>query len=198
MHSWMETGAINDPAIEQKVMLSRVRREDWWPPPGRHEITFAIHLFDVTLVEYIGPRENADIWKAGYYDKSEWLTGTVDYLGVHQGRPWTDDLKTGNYLVSYKSRQLRSYTLLPWLREGCPDNRLYYRSITQWPRYPLDGAPNRTGLGRPLTSLDLMTHLDDLRYSVEHPNEANPTDEGCKFCECQRDCDDYQNRRFNV
>lgn len=58
-------------------------------------------------------------------------------------------------------------------------------SITQWPRYPLDGLPTRTG--GELNALDMMEHLDDLRYAVAHPEEARPNPTGsmgnpCSFC----------------
>ncbi len=202
-HGWVETGRTDNEAVEHKALLSGIRREDWWPAGGRHEVTFAIHLptrvvhlYDEAVQLAVDSNISRDGWKAAFIGP-EWLTGTIDYLGTRKGRPWVDDLKTGRWPVDpRKSRQLRSYALLPWILEGCPIDALYYRSITHWPRYPLAELPTRTGLEHPLTGLDLMTHLDDLRWSVEHPDEANPTEDGCRFCESKNDCDAYQTERL--
>lgn len=191
-HAWVETGETDDETLERKIMLSGIVREDWWPPSGLHEVTFAIELFDVRAERFTGPRDEADAWKAQFYGNPRYLTGTIDYLNT-TGIPWVDDLKTGRWPVPYTKRQIHSYVLLPWVEEGCPlDARKYRRSITQWPKYPLAELPRRSGLEHPLTTLDLACHLDDLRWSVENPDEANPTEEGCRFCECRRHCEAFQ------
>jgi hypothetical protein len=196
MHSWVETGATDDEAVERKVLLSGIDRAVYWPDSGRHEVTFAIDLSDGLLKPYKGPRALADEWKAAHTGY-RWLTGTIDYLGTHKGRPWVSDLKTGNWPVdAKKSRQLRSYLLYPWLLEGRPLDATYYRSIDQWPRYPLDNLPVRNGLDAPVTGLDLATHLDDLLWAAEHPEVANPTTDGCRFCECRPHCNAYKETQW--
>lgn len=186
MHAWAETGESDDPRVLKKLMMSGVRREDWWPE-GKHEVTFAIHLPTARAERYSGKRKGVDKWKARH--GAEWLTGTIDFLGTHKGRPWVCDLKTGSWPIDpVASRQIQSYLLLPWIEEGTPVREMYYRSVLQFPRYPLEGIPRRTGLAHPVSGFSLRLHLDDLLWSVEHPGEVNPTEDGCRFCECKPAC----------
>lgn len=172
-HAWVETGEETDRNVTRKVLRSGINREKWWPPEGRHEVAFALNLFTLELRKYKGKRAGADAWKRKYDGKKQWLTGTVDYLHTHLGRPWVDDFKSGKWPVDYRTAQVTSYLLLPWVDEGCPNEGLYYRSITQWPLYPLDALPTRTGLGDPATAIELKMHLDDLKFAIENP-EPNP------------------------
>jgi hypothetical protein len=173
-HHWVETGEIVDDVVLKKVTLSGIRRHEWWPREGKHEVAFALHLFTLELRKYDGPREGADAWKRQFDDKMEWLTGTVDYIHTYRGRPWTDDFKSGKWPVDYRTKQVASYQLVSWVDEGCPTKPLYYRSITQWPQSPLDALPTRVGLNHPVTGLELKMHLENLRWAVENPDECKP------------------------
>lgn len=211
VHGWVETGRVPDClgekrrtkgcscdscTLQKKILLSGIRRRDWWPE-GEHEVTFALELFTLELRYYKGPRKDANAWKARYYGKSRWLTGTIDYRSKDNGRPWVDDLKTGKWPVDYRKRQLSSYLLPSWVEEGCPYGEYYHRSISQWPRYPLDELPVRKGQAHPLRGSALAIHLDDLRWAAEHPEEVNPEPiytgpwdpdrplSVCAFCPCR-------------
>lgn len=199
-HHWKETGETDPPwadprdtkCLEKKLVLSGVEREDWWPvndSKAVHEFTFAIRLNGEPKIHYLeGDREHADFWKSGF-SGPDWLTGTIDWLDACDGQTmaWVDDLKTGHWPVDpATSAQLRSYALVPWLLAGSPMAWEGLVSITQWERYPLSGLPIRTY--HSLSALDLMEHLDALRWAAEHPNEINPDDEACRFCECKPLC----------
>jgi hypothetical protein len=192
MHAWVETGTTDDDAVMKKVVTSGIKREKYWSG-GNHEVTFAIDLRTEQTWRYDGPREGADAWKLEMGKLGPYmLTGTIDFLGVHKGRPWVDDLKTGRWPVDpEKSKQLLSYLLLSWLEEGKPTDAVYYRSITQWPRYPLGDLPERKGPYE-VTGMELQMHLEDLRYAVETPDDAHPTIQGCRFCECKPACEAYK------
>lgn len=170
-----------------------MRRADWWPRgQGEHEVSFAIELFTLELHLFHGARRDAEKWKAKW-DPRRHLTGTIDWI---RWSDWIDDLKTGHWPIDpATSKQLRSYALVPWLRDGRSSRWEGWVSITQWERYPLDGLPKRKGAR--LTALDLEEHLADLRWAVEHPTEANPEAiyvgpwdpntplSPCAFCECR-------------
>ena len=136
--------------------------------------------------QWIEPLSRDD-WKLRF-PADKWLTGTIDYLRHDR----LDDLKTGRWPVSVKSKQLRSYAMLPWCEAGCPDDWEFLVSITQWPRYPLTGLPTRTY--DQVTGGQMKMHLADLRYLVEHPSETNPTEEGCLFCDCRPGCPEWTNK----
>jgi len=185
MHLWKETGVVT-PDIEKKIRTSGVQRERWYPTNGggRHEVTFAIQAFTEELVLY-DPKlhlVSADDWKKSF-DPRKYLTGTIDWLdGTH-----VDDLKTGDWPVSAEeSKQLRSYALVPYLLRGKPSGYRGLVSITQWTWYPLAGQPVRNW--DVVTGAELELFLDDVRYTLEHPEVVNPTDEGCKFCESKGHC----------
>lgn len=210
-HHWAETGET-DPAwadprdtkcLEKKLVLSGVRREVYWTG-GVHEVTFAINLtaneFPPIVLRYemmrngLAEYPTRDEWKAAF-PAGEWLTGTIDYLEPDN----LDDLKTGRWPVDpATSKQLRSYALLPWIEAGMPIKWDIPVTITQWERYPLDGLPVRTTYI--LTGVDLLDHLEDLRWAAAHPEEVNATDDGCRFCACKPNCpawtddDDKQTR----
>jgi hypothetical protein len=167
--------------------VSGVKSEDWWPDPGTHELTFALELDGLKVLEW-DPScgVSRDDWKAAF-PADEWLTGTIDYLVIGEGWPWLDDLKTGRWRVDpVTSKQLRSYALYPWVLSGCAPDFEIEVSITQWTKYPLSGSPERSW--HRLTHLDLMEHLEDLRWAVEHPFEVNAGEEQCRFCECRPFC----------
>lgn len=198
VHSWKETGRAFDPEsgddwsngdadlLRRKLFAvgDLLDRGALWPGDrSNHELTFAVHLTaDPPQVSWYH-RETAtctaDEWKAAF--GTEFLTGTLDYVGTRDGTPWVDDLKTGRWPVDpARSRQLRSYALAVWASRGCAPEFVCHVSITQWPVYPLDGLPVRTW--HVLDTMDLEEHLEDLRYSLAHPEEAVPSDQ-CAFCD---------------
>lgn len=225
VHKWKETGVVPDDGspdavcLEKKLILSGVKREDWWVPgEGEHEVTFAIELATAKLILWEAPKdsstgcnapeppggwqgarcpgctecdtETADDWKKSF-DPKQYLTGSIDWLhwGTEKTLPWVDDLKTGRWPVDVKkSKQLLSYLLVPWIKAGMPVvGWKGVVSITQWPRYRLDCLPKRSS--RRVTGLDLVAHLEDIRWATENPTEKNPTEEHCRFCPCRAACD---------
>lgn len=167
--------------------MDELDRDAWWPVGGggKHEVTFALELFTLELRLHEGLREEADPWKAAYYGKSEWLTGTIDWLDG----TWVDDLKTGREVDVTTSKQLRSYALVPWMLRRRPPGYAGLVSITHWPRYPLTSTPTRTW--DVVEGPELKRHLEALRYSATHPRETNPTEDACRFCECKAACPEW-------
>jgi hypothetical protein len=188
VHGWAEHGRIEGrpghvETFRRKLEATGVRRESLWPDAvGLHEVTFALRLDDAALEmydDYTGALDR-DKWKEAF-DPTAWLTGTIDWLGRVAGAPWVDDLKTGRWPVDpAKSRQIRSYALVPWITAGRPLNWECHLSITQWPRYPLAGQPVRTW--HTVDGFELMIHLEDLRWAMAHPGEVNPGGV-CTFCQ---------------
>ncbi len=194
-HWWKETGESDpdwaDPrdvkCLERKLFLSGIKREEWWSG-GEHEVTFALDLATLELHEYgEGKGEQfltRDKWKEQWSGMPGWLTGTIDYL-------WPDgsinDLKTGAWPVDpWTSKQLRSYALHPWVKAGRPPRWNVLLGIDWWQKYPQNGLPIRT---EALTSgFELHDHLEDLRWASEHPEEVNPGDEQCRWCESKPLC----------
>lgn len=194
VHYWAETGdsepewasESHKKTFRKKLAMTLIDRNDWWPDgEGQHEVPFALHLLTLQVLRYSGQRDGGDAWKKAF--NSEWLTGTVDWVGTKDGWTWVDDLKTGAWPVdAATSGQLRSYALPVWVEEGCPAEWNAYLSITQWPKYKLDGEPVRTGVW--VTGFDMREHLDALRWASEHPEEVTASEEGCMFCECKPLC----------
>lgn len=190
-HYYKETGELRGSEkhvalLRRKIERSGFNRDEWWKPgTGQHEVTFAIHLNSTQLLTTEMEGGAADRWKKEF--SAEWLTGTIDwYVPEAPGTPaWIDDLKTGRWPVDWRtSRQLKSYALVPWIRAGRPTSWGCYVSITQWPAYPLEAPPTRTGGN--ISGLDLLEHLEDLRWAVAHPEEANAgvgsVGNPCAFC----------------
>lgn len=167
-------------------MTTGVRRDDWWPNgQGQHEVTYALNLITLELRRFRGARADADKWKAQF--GPQWLTGTIDWLGTMGGLPWLDDLKTGRWPVDPRTKQLPSYGLFSYFESGRHADYQAHRSITQWPKYPINGLPVRKW-GPLMTALELEEHLDDLRWALEHPTETNPGEEQCRFCDSAPVC----------
>ncbi len=161
-----------------------MRREDWWPSgEGEHEVTFVIYANE-TVCKYVGPRESADEWKKA--QTGALLTGTIDWVGSNGIHPCIDDLKTGRH-VNPLSKQLLSYALFDYLYHDRHPEYQCGRSITHWPKYPIDGRPRRL-YGPLITALELEEHLDDLHWSLANPDEINPTDDGCRWCDSRPNC----------
>jgi hypothetical protein len=191
VHHWKETGQTDPPwadpshvaTLERKILLSGIDRLAFWDG-GQHEATFALNLFTEEVREYDGPREGADEWKKGFAEDPQWLTGSIDYI-FDDGS--IDDLKTGSWPVEPKvAGQLGSYALLPWIKAGKPLDWKCVLSITAWPKYPLAALPVVSKVVA--SGFELMEHLDALKYAVEHPYDAVPSEEGCRWCDCKPLC----------
>jgi Protein of unknown function (DUF2800) len=210
VHHWAETGE-HDPdwgkpghikTLAKKLAESKIDRLAWWPPGhGEHEVTYAIHLPTLKLTirdkEPGEPRDAADKWKKQFVGH-EWLTGSIDwcFFGDDEHLPWIDDLKTGSWPVEADdNKQLMSYALVPWFKAGRPLDWECAISITQWKKYPVAGLPVRTG--SKVTGLDLFEHVDRLRWSAEHPDETNPTEDNCRFCGSQTFCSAFADANGN-
>ncbi len=139
------------------------------------------------MVWYHGDKASGDTWKAGYYHDRDWITGTTDYSSVSGNTLSIDDLKTGRWPVLAECNpQLRTYAVPFWLEAGAKLTCEVALSITQWPRYPLDGLPVRNW-GHD-SGLDMELHLQDLVWALDHPQESEASIENCRFCECQNNC----------
>lgn len=213
MHHWKETGETTHPgcdprdsdALEKKLVLSGVTREEWWPQPGMHEVSFAMRVFPGTTNNGKRLRDNtlpetrlhlreygpADPWKA-QFDPRTHLTGSIDWVDLGGDETaYVDDLKTGRWPVHAEtSKQLRSYALVPWILMGMPGAWDGLVSITQWPKYPLAGKPMRTYYT--LTSEDLMEHLEAVRWAMASPDEVKRDEDACRFCNAKPNCPAWQ------
>lgn len=187
LHYWKETGSTEMPGADErdietadkKVLLSGIDRTEWWHD-GEHEVAFAINLDTLAVRRYsqykLDPPVTADAWKKSWGPR--WLTGTIDYLRNDGGG---DDLKTGNWDVEAEgNKQLLSYALLTWAEAGCPARWEKWWSITAWKKYPLAALPKRSWTL--ITGMDLVDHLEDLRWAVDHPEEVRVIDTVCGNC----------------
>ncbi len=174
--------------LEKKIFMSGIKRADWWPDELGHELTFAFHVRTGERRWFSGDKVGGDAWKEGYREHPLWITGTTDY---YDGVNWIDDLKTGSWPQEAEdNRQLLTYALPFWLERGRSYRDDVVLTITQWPKYPLAGLPmRRTWL---TDGVRLEEHLQDLIYALENPGEVNPTENGCRFCESQLHCKEYQ------
>lgn len=186
--------------LGRKLYRSGVNREELWQPgTGLHEVSFALNLRTLNIMRYRGARDGADRWKANFArlrNGPDWLTGTVDWVGAINDRPWIDDFKTGKWPVHPEIKQIVSYGLFLWVEDKRPRRYEIERSVTQWPKYPLEAPPTRT-FGGVISTLELEEHLDDLRWAIDHPDEVNPVPIGigqwdpneplshCSFCACR-------------
>lgn len=158
-------------------------------------MTFAL---DVTVLDvhkgglaiWVGPRDKSDEWKLAF-DPTIHVVGTIDWIhwGSDTTVAWVDDLKTGHWPVDPRvSKQLRSYLLVPWVKAGCPSDWEGVCSVTTWEKYPLHGQPKRRAAR--FSGLDMMEHLEELRWTLSHPDEVNVTEDNeedgtisnCTFC----------------
>jgi hypothetical protein len=148
-------------------------------------------LATAKLLIHKGKRKHVDRWKKRF-DRATWLTGSIDWL-YHDGR--IDDLKTGAWPVDPEdNKQLLSYSLVPWIKAGMPLMWEREVTITQWPRYPLPNPP--TKIASRVTGLQLMEHLEDLRWSARNPTKVIVAPRSgapggklhpCDGCECRQD-----------
>lgn len=206
VHSWKEDGdPRGNKTLQKKLTASGIDRESLWPASGDsqvgHEATFSLHLESLSLRIWSsqGSKYSRDHWKRRH-PKRDYLTGSIDWLSSVSRKgtpliPWVDDLKTGTWPVSARtSLQLRSYALVPWVLNDCSTD--VWLSITQWPKYRLDGKPKRNWYL--CTSSTLAKHLQLIRWCNANTDIAIPTDDGCRFCPCRTSCPDYSDYVGNI
>lgn len=202
VHHWKETGETDPPwanekdvdLLERKLLATGVRRETLWRG-GHHEVSFALNLETLRVEKFMGARDKADAWKAAFGVPppprliSPYLTGTIDWYDGCADWLEVNDLKTGAFQPDPMMKQLVSYALFIWIYDGYRPTTIG-RSITWWPKYPIDGQPRQL-TAPPITALELEEHLDDLQHSVRNPHEINPTEDGCRFCDSRPNCPVY-------
>ncbi len=183
--------------LNKKLEMSGIKRDEWWKPgEGEHECAFAFHVITHEVRWYKGNKVAGDEWKASFYWDKQWISGTADWGFAAPGIITIDDLKTGRWPVTAQdNKQLLTYAMPFWLGMGKPLKCNVRTSITQWERYPLAGLPKRNW-GR-ANGLDMMIHLQDLKWSLEHPGEAYPEYELCRFCECKNNCPGFMLAGFD-
>lgn len=181
-----------------KLKATGIKRKQWWPvDEGEHEVAFAFHLDTLEVKWYRGDKAKGDKWKAKFYVNTRWVTGTADWILV-RGKTFIhiDDLKTGRWPVTAAdNKQLLTYAMPFWLAAEQPLDCEVVLSITQWPKYPLGGLPKRNW-GK-ATGLDMAEHLQDLRYALAHPEEANPSEDHCRFCDSKKFCSAFEEAGFD-
>lgn len=198
VHHWKETGDHSgNKTLIKKLAATSVDRAKLWPITEYslgHEITFSIDINSLQLRIWSPERSKypRDHWKSRH-PRNRYLTGSIDFVSQSDRSgdwlPWVDDLKTGTWPVyAKKSLQLQSYALVPWILNDCDTD--VWVSITQWPKYRLDCKPKRNW--HLLRSADLARHVQKIRWAVENPQIAIPTEDGCRFCLCKPDCDEFK------
>lgn len=204
VHAWKVDGDTRgSKTLVKKLQAVSIDREKLWPTVGNiygHETTFSVHLETLQLRIWSPTRSkySSEHWKRRH-PRNSYLTGSIDYLSKRSRNdlpeiPWLDDLKTGSWPVNAKtSLQLRSYAIAPWVLGDC--NTDVWVSITQWPKYRLDCRPKRNW--HLLKSADIAHHLQKLRWAVRNPDKAIPSENGCRFCLCKPDCNEYQESDLN-
>lgn len=196
-HLWKETGDTeNNKTLAKKLLRSGTNRESLWPKASDshgHECTFSIHLESLQLRVWTpkGSKYPRDHWKRRH-PRNTYLTGSIDWLSKVSRKglpelPWVDDLKTGYPVIAKRSKQLRSYALVPWVMGDCATD--VWVSITNWPKYPLAGKPKRNW--HLLKSADLAAHWQKLKWTINNTHIAKPSDDACRFCLCKPDCEEY-------
>lgn len=183
--------------LKNKLKASGIRREEWWPPgTGEHEVAFAFNVQSLEVRWFKGDKAKGDLWKARFYPFPKWISGTADWISSSHMFIYVDDLKTGRWPVTaHGNKQLLTYAMPFWIEMGCPLECEIKLSITQWEKYPLDGLPKRNfGTAK---GVDMAMHLQDLMYSLEHPDEANPDKETCRFCDCKDNCPAFMAAGFD-
>jgi hypothetical protein len=202
VHSWKETGEVRgNKTLTKKLQRSGIDREKLWPKTSDshgHEATFSINIESLQLRIWSpkGSNYQRDHWKRRH-PRHSYITGSIDWLSTRSrdGLPWVDDLKTGTWPVHAKySKQLRTYALVPWILSGCTTD--VWLSVTQWPKYRLDCKPKRNW--HLIKSNDLAKHLVKIKWAMKNTHLAIPSTEGCRFCLCKPDCNEYQESEYNV
>lgn len=201
VHKWKETGLV--PAgesllhrtVRAKVQrLPAEERERWWPN-GHHEVHVSWdprdgrgELWPESRARQLSDSVKYESWEEYRYGIPG-FTGTLDFVGDHNGLPWIDDLKTGRTdngppeefapLLGYASAWLAAKSM-----------RACYVSLTYFRRYPVgESVIERVGpvfVGR--------QQLSDFREAVlasvngrHKVDELNPGPH-CTYCPAEDNC----------
>jgi hypothetical protein len=202
VHHWKATGEIKTvngrenlpPLFMKKLRESSVEREQWWPSTLTHEIAVAVNPLR-QYAEYRGA--DGDAWKRSF--GADWCTGTVDgYDWLFDSVLWVDDLKTGKEApIEDHIEQLRFYAL--GLARVIDYRGPVHLTVTHWPRYPVIGTPQRTGVVMEQDELlDFEKRLAALRDTILYlrdggnvNDELNPGDKQCAWCPGRGGCPEY-------
>lgn len=211
VHRWKETGIILDDSsgfnsrwarrLKSKLKASGLKRTEFWPPAGQHEVTLALNV--VTLEVKVPPAHQLDklegqarvayldAWKGAWGD--DYITGTLDYVLELCGMPWIEDLKTGRraHPKDFEAQQalyglgysLKTYSRVVDVRS----------TIAHWPIYPRDGLPKRVGGVITVGFFNnFIERLRDLRERVLHAKGGGRlrlfAGDQCEFCPSSPDC----------
>ena len=217
-HTWKEKGVI--PAgegllhrtLQAKVQrLPNGERERWWPG-GQHEVRVSwdprdnsggLHEKHVPYV-FKSPtaaapyevRANLTVEWEEYRYLLSGFTGTLDWVGEHEGLPWIDDLKTGKTdngppdefapLLGYASAWLAANKLRP----AC------YVSLTYFRRYPV-GVSRIERVGPVFVGRQtLQDFREAVLTSVEGRGKVDQLATGshCTYCPTEYTCPARQDR----
>lgn len=146
VHTWKEGGDfLLDMGTEKTFAKKLVRtgdfRPEFWPSTGTHEQAFSFNCLTGEVDSRTGSRAALEKWKAEHGD--EFVTGTADFTDELLGMLWVDDLKTGQYAPDPVNGQMFFYCMCLQLWETGELKEDVLSSITHWPKYPLDGYPDR-------------------------------------------------------
>lgn len=189
-HEFMETGQIpkgpETPAwvtkgLADKVICSGFDRAKWYPP-GAHEVQAYLD----------GPNfEDVSIVPGGHDDwpeRESSIRVKIDYVGVHEGKPWVEDLKTGRFPVPPSALQVAAAALLVAQLVG---SKAAYGTVLHWPRYPKAAPPVRSKFYL-YDEAALEATREQLllaRARALQPNPpAIPGEEQCRWCNCLAAC----------
>jgi hypothetical protein len=202
-HTWVETGVAPEgkdgDAVLRKVKASGIKREDWWPTTGLHEVPLAYNVVTGESLALVLGLSTADknAWKMAFGD--EWVVGTADYVGVLMEAPWVDDLKTGRNAEWEHHRFQQTLYVLAWNLFATHKLEPTRSTITHWPKYPLPKMPLRFGeVLEPDYLEDFQRKLKNLRTDVLRLREAkekgmdvhNRLTDGpqCVYCPSKNSC----------
>ena len=185
VHHWKEGNDFSlDEGTERTFQkkLERVGdfRTAFWPG-GQHEQAFSFNCITGAVDSRTGSRAALDRWKDS--QPIECVTGTADYTDELLGMLWVDDLKTGMSCPEPDGTgQLFFYCLCLslWETGGIEDT---LSSVTHWPKYPLDGLPNRKQALLPAARLVRFHNFLMLKYAEWEKNRGEVTPgEHCLYC----------------
>ena len=191
IHHWIETGELLEevdgvkekwlkPALEKKIALSGVQRDDWYSG-GQHEAKLLVTGPDLTECSLLVGTDHT-IWPTD----PESIRVQCDFTGTHKGEPHADDLKTGRFAPLPSSAQVAVAALAVSDLNGGVG---VWGSITHWPRYPLEDAPNREWHWYDRGTLDNLRLV--LRMVRSDALSGDPTvrpGPHCEYCRCKPSC----------
>lgn len=191
VHKWVETGKFEGPGwaqvgLKRKLEESGVSREDYWPQPSKVELRVVWDLESMPkVVEGPWPEIPGSVRMV------------IDYLAPYL----VDDIKTGRQAPEPTSFQVGVEVAAVAQMTGASKIK---GAITHWPRYPLEGKPERrTSLytkGDFVGVRDVLRSVRDesweLHRKIEQGQQLTADDvrpgEHCNYCRCQKGCPAWQ------